>query len=75
MLDSSSEPCEQKDFEDTNNEEESREEHNYIEFKYIIKCKIMMMKLVSISTDGTPAMFHGSSSSTTSQRKSAELDT
>lgn len=57
MRNSSSEPCKQKYFKDTNDEEESREEHNYVEFKYVIKCKIMMMKLVSVSTDGTPAMF------------------
>lgn len=57
MWGSSTEPCKQTYFEDTNNEEESREEDNYVEFKYVIKCKIMMMKLVSITTDGTPAMF------------------
>lgn len=50
------EPCKQKYFKDINNEEESRQEHNYVEFKYFIKWKIMMMKVVSISTDRTPAM-------------------
>lgn len=56
MWDSSSEPCKQRYFEDTNNEEESRED-NYIDFKCVIKYKIMMMKLVSVTTDGTTAMF------------------
>lgn len=32
------------------------EEDNYVEFKYIIKCKIIMVKLFSITTDGTPTM-------------------
>lgn len=57
MQNSSSEQCKQKYFEDTNNEEDSREEHNYAECKYFIKWKIMMMKLVSLSRDRTAAMF------------------
>lgn len=57
MWNSSSEPCKQRYFEDTNNEEQSREECNYVEFKFVIKGKIMMMKLVSITTDGKTAMF------------------
>lgn len=57
MQNSSSGLRKQKYFEDKNNEEESREEHNNVEFKYFIKWKIMMMKLFSLSTDRTPAMF------------------
>lgn len=57
VWDSSSETCKQRYFKDTNYEEQSREEYNYVEFKFVIKRKIMMMKLVSITTDGIPAMF------------------
>lgn len=34
-----------------------KQETNYALFKYIIKCKIMMVKLVSITTDRTPVVF------------------
>lgn len=47
---------EQRYFNDKNNENKTSEEDNYVEIKYIIKCKIIMVKLFSITTDGTPAM-------------------